>query len=160
MDRIANFRRLFAYDAWANREALAALSAAEAAGVAAPPRALGWLAHIAAAERLWFHRLRRDPTAVVVWPDLTLAECRTAIEECARLAQDCLNALAPDDLDAPVDYVNSRGEPWTSRVEDVLQHVVMHSVYHRGQIAAALRAAGATPATTDFIHAVRQGLLE
>lgn len=36
----------------------------------------------------------------------------------------------------------------------------MHSTYHRGQIAAAMRKAGATPAYTDFIHAVRQGFVE
>jgi uncharacterized damage-inducible protein DinB len=163
MDCIATFRRLFAYDAWANREALASLAAAgeaESAGTALPPRALAWLAHVAAAERLWLHRLRRDPTPVVVWPDLNLDECAAAIEECACLVQSYLDGLAPADLDAPVDYVNSQGEPWTSRVEDVLQHVVMHSTYHRGQIAAALRQAGATPATTDFIHAARQGWIE
>jgi uncharacterized damage-inducible protein DinB len=59
-----------------------------------------------------------------------------------------------------VNYKNSKGEPWDSRAEDVLLHVVMHSAHHRGQIAADLRAAGATPAYTDFIHAVRQGLIE
>jgi uncharacterized damage-inducible protein DinB len=157
MDRLASLRRLFVYDAWANREALAAI---EKAGEAAPPRALAWLAHIAAAERLWIYRLRREGAPVVVWPDLPLARCAEEVEECARLAEDYLDALTPVDLDAPVAYVNSQGEAWTSRTEDILQHMVMHSVYHRGQIAAALRAAGATPATTDFIHAARQGLLE
>src|SRR5262249_38692395 len=154
MDAIAHLRRLFAYDAWANRQALASLAAA---GEAAPPRARAWLAHVAAAERLWLHRLLRDSTPVVVWPDLTLAECGEAIEACARLYDEYLGSLAPEDLAATIDYVNSQGEPWTSRVEDVLQHVALHSVYHRGQIAAAVRQAGATPAITDFIHAARQG---
>ena len=39
-------------------------------------------------------------------------------------------------------------------------HVLMHSAYHRGQIAADMRAAGLTPAYTDFIHSVRQGFVE
>jgi DinB family len=34
-------------------------------------------------------------------------------------------------------------------------HVVMHGTYHRGQIAAEVRAAGGAPEYTDFIHAVR-----
>ena len=55
---------------------------------------------------------------------------------------------------------NSKGEPWTSRVEDILLHVVMHSAYHRGQIASDVRASGHTPAYTDFIHCVRQGFIE
>jgi len=36
----------------------------------------------------------------------------------------------------------------------------MHSTYHRGQIASAVREAGGAPAYTDYIHAVRQGLIE
>jgi uncharacterized damage-inducible protein DinB len=35
----------------------------------------------------------------------------------------------------------------------------MHSAYHRGQIAADMRAAGFEPVYTDFIHAVRQGYI-
>jgi len=42
-------------------------------------------------------------------------------------------------------------------VGDILTHVLLHSAYHRGQIAVDLRAAGLTPAYTDYIHAVRQG---
>jgi uncharacterized damage-inducible protein DinB len=45
-------------------------------------------------------------------------------------------------------------------VGDILTHVVAHSAYHRGQIAAAVRAAGGAPAYTDFIHAARRGLVE
>jgi uncharacterized damage-inducible protein DinB len=42
----------------------------------------------------------------------------------------------------------------------MLVHTVLHSAYHRGQVAAEVRAAGGEPAYTDFIHAVRQGLVE
>jgi uncharacterized damage-inducible protein DinB len=37
--------------------------------------------------------------------------------------------------------------------------VLLHSAYHRGQIASFMRASGDTPAYTDFILAVRQGLI-
>jgi uncharacterized damage-inducible protein DinB len=37
---------------------------------------------------------------------------------------------------------------------------VVHGGYHRGQIAAAVREAGGEPAYTDFIHAVRAGLVD
>jgi uncharacterized damage-inducible protein DinB len=69
-----------------------------------------------------------------------------------------LRASAGDD-GRPVGYRNSKGEPWTSTVGDILTHVVTHSAYHRGQVASELRAAGFIPAYTDFIHAVRQGFL-
>ena len=59
-----------------------------------------------------------------------------------------------------ITYKNSKGEAWTSAVEDILVHVTTHSAYHRGQIAADLRAAGIQPPYTDYIHAVRQGLID
>ena len=156
MDLLASLRRQLRYDAWANREVLKVL-----AGAATPPeKTLRWLAHILAAERLWLDRLRGEPSAVVVWPAPDLGRSRAGIEELEKLWQDYLEALTPEGLGVVVTYVNSKGEPWTSRVEDVLQHVVIHSAYHRGQIAAALREAGIPPAYTDFVHAVRQGLLE
>ena len=42
----------------------------------------------------------------------------------------------------------------------MLTHVVMHSAYHRGQIASHMRESGLTPAYTDFIHGIRQGLVK
>ena len=148
--------RLFAYDDWANREALAFLAAAPTPA----PRSLKLLAHIAGAERLWLGRLRREEKPAVVWPDFDLAACRGALEDLARLWQDYLRSLAPAGLDDTVTYVNSKGEPWTSSVEDILTHTVLHSSYHRGQIATDMRASGHTPAYTDYIHARRQGLVE
>ena len=56
--------------------------------------------------------------------------------------------------------MNSKGQSWTSRVEDVLTHVLLHGAYHRGQIASALREAGLTPPYTDYIHATRSGRIE
>ena len=51
-------------------------------------------------------------------------------------------------------------ERFRSSLHDILMHVIMHSAYHRGQIAADMRASGAEPVYTDFIHAVRQGLIK
>jgi uncharacterized damage-inducible protein DinB len=70
------------------------------------------------------------------------------------------NQFTPGSLDDKVEYRNSQGEPWSSRVEDILTHVLFHSAYHRGQIALQMRVSGMEPAYTDFIHAVRQGFVE
>ena len=64
------------------------------------------------------------------------------------------------DLAKSVSYQNSKGENWSSRKGDIIVHVVMHSAYHRGQIATDMRAAGLTPAYTDFIHSIRQGFVK
>ena len=156
MDMVEHLRRLFAYDAWANREVLASLEA-----TATPPlRALKLIAHISSAERLWWERLQSQKQSLPVWPDFTLQQSEVEAAEVAALWNKYLEAATEEDLSRPVSYQNSKGESWSSSKEDILLHVIMHSVYHRGQIASDIRAAGFTPAYTDFIHAVRQGLVE
>lgn len=149
-------RRPFAYDAWANRQAL---GACQAAGEALPDSARRRLAHVAAAHRLWQARLRGEAAPVPVWPDWSLDEIAAGFETAAAGWASLLDALTPARLGAPIAYVNSKGEAFESRVEDVLAHVLLHAAYHRGQVAADLRAAGAEPAYTDFIHAARTGAI-
>lgn len=48
-------------------------------------------------------------------------------------------------------YTNSRGEAFETPIEEILRHVAFHGGYHRGQVAAAVRAAGGTPINTDYI---------
>jgi uncharacterized damage-inducible protein DinB len=158
MDLLEHLRRQFAYDAWANREVLAAMLAA--APVAPATRPLQLLAHIVSAERLWLERLRQQPQSLPVWPEFGVNECAAQIAEVAELWREYLAQLSPSALADKINYKNSKGEPWSSTVLDVATHVVMHSAYHRGQIASLMRAGGGIPAYTDFIHAVRQGLVE
>ena len=146
--------RLFAYDAWANAEALASVRAA-----GAPPAAVRLIAHVAAAERLWKGRIDGDPAPVVVWPDWTVDACAAALDALAREWSAYLPGLSAAALAREVAYVNSKGERWTTSVDDVLAHVVLHSAYHRGQVAHVLRAGGGEPAYTDYAHCVRNGLV-
>lgn len=156
MELLRHHERLFDWDDWANRETLASLARAGSP----PARSLKLLGHIAGAERLWHGRLRREATPALVWPNLDLAGCGSALDELARLWKDFLRGLTPARLEETVSYVNSKGEPWTSAVEDILTHVIQHSSYHRGQIASDMRASGQVPAYTDYIHARRRGMVE
>jgi uncharacterized damage-inducible protein DinB len=156
MELSEHLRRQFAYDEWANREVLTGLKVSPNAPVR--PRQL--LAHILSAERLWLERIRQQAQTLPVWPDFTLDQCDKQIVDLARLWHNFFGQLSPPELSETVVYKNSKGEPWTSTVEDILTHVLLHSAYHRGQIASLVRAGGEQPAYTDFIHAVRQGLVE
>lgn len=156
MDMLKEFRRLFAYDAWANREVLAGLAALDTA----PIRPIQLLAHIVSAEWLWLERLQQKPQSYAVWPDFTLPECRREIEELEQSWTAYVADLSLQRLLHAVEYTNSKGERWSNSISDILMHVVLHSAYHRGQIAIAVREAGCTPPYTDFIHAVRQRLVE
>ncbi len=150
-------RRLFRYDAWANRETLRAIETA--AGLAECGRATKLMAHIIAAEWLWLRRMGQGK-AVAVWPELTLTECVAEVPQLATAWQSFFDAQTDSSLSESCEYTNSKGERWTNVRQDILTHVAMHSAYHRGQIAAELRAHSAEPAYTDFIEAVRRGKLE
>jgi uncharacterized damage-inducible protein DinB len=149
-------RKEFVYNAWANQAVLEAIRSAGGEST----RSLQLMSHILAAERVWLERLRKVPQSVPVWPEPDLASCEA---ECARLQvewHEYLDLATAGDLLQTISYKNTKGEPWTSAILDVLTHVIMHSAYHRGQIASHMRSIGQTPPYTDFIYAVRQGLIK
>ena len=148
--------RQFAYDLWANQETLRAIRAAGGGN----RRSLQLMSHIIAAERVWLERLRQSPQSVPVWPEPDLAWCEAQTAELGRAWLAYLGEIGKGDASKTISYKNSKGELWTSAIVDVLLHVLMHSAYHRGQIASHMRASGETPAYTDFIHAVRQGFVK
>jgi uncharacterized damage-inducible protein DinB len=156
MEMIPHYARLFDYDAWANRETLRSLRSVNTAPSAAVKR----MAHIVGAGWLWLTRLKGEPVRIAVWPKLDLGGCEVEAEALAAVWRNYIATLSEDGLSRRVSYVNSKGEPWESTVEDILIHTTMHGTYHRGQIASDLRRAGFEPAYTDFIHAVRNGFLE
>jgi len=155
MTELVRYRRLLEHDGWANVEALEALKTGPA-----PEKARIWLAHIVGAERTWLARVRQEPPTMPIWPDLDLASCETELAALQAEWVSCLEDFDEESLEDGVAYRNSKGEFWTSSVCDILTHVVLHAAYHRGQIAAAVREAGGSPAYTDYIHAVRSGLIE
>jgi uncharacterized damage-inducible protein DinB len=148
------YARLLRYDTWATSETLGSLRSGTP-----PVKALRWLAHIVGSGELWLARLRDEPPMMAVWPDLDLDGCAAGVARLAEQWPRYLEGLGDGDLEEEAGYRNSRGEYWTSTVADILTHVAMHGSYHRAQIAAAVRESGGEPAYTDFIHAVREGLV-
>lgn len=112
------------------------------------------MGHIVGAETLWHARLTGARAPLAVWPDLAPGQVETWVADLDGMWTRYLEGAR---LEESVSYTNTKGDAFSSTVEDVLTHVVMHSAYHRGQIAADVRAAGHEPAYTDFIHATRTG---
>lgn len=156
MNQTQFFLSMYAYNDWANRETLASLKSSDAT----PTRSLKIMSHVIAAERLWLERLMQDKPSLVFWPELNLKECEAHLDDLSQSWQGYLKRLGADDYLRQISYTDSKGKDWTNKVEDALTHVLLHSAQHRGQIALDLRAAGQTPAYTDFIHAVRIGVIK
>src|SRR5688500_2726089 len=120
-----NYERLFQYDDWADREEIAHLRRIE------NRRALRLLAHVVGTSWVWLSRVQRAAAKMAVWREVTIEQIAAELP----LLRDAWTAFLSTHPSGFIEYVNSKGESWTSEIADVLTHVPMHGAYHRGQIA-------------------------
>jgi len=108
----------------------------------------GTVVHIYAAEWAWHSRWQgHSPTSLLqadMFPDV--AAIRTAWTELETQVRGFLHNVGEDGLDRVIDYRLLSGQPGSSPFWQMLQHVVNHGSYHRGQVTTMLRQLGATPA--------------
>ncbi|MGE5326765.1 MAG: DinB family protein [Deltaproteobacteria bacterium] len=148
----SEIRNLFDYDYWANRETLASLAALD--GDAS--RARKFFYHILGAQRVWLSRFETPDSPVTeTWPSLTLEDAASALADLRARWTKQLDGLTSDGLSGDLVYRNTKGQEFRTPIRDVLIHLVMHSVYHRGQVAAAVRDSGGKPSATDYVVYVR-----
>jgi uncharacterized damage-inducible protein DinB len=148
-------RHQFKHDSWANREELRVISTLPNPSIVAS----GLLMHIIAAQWLWFDRLQNNPQRTAVWPRMTLSDCEAQLLKLEEAWQSYLGGMPEEGLFRVCDYTNTRGEPWSNTVLDILAQLIVHGAHHRGQISMEIRNLGGVPSSVDYIHAVRKGLL-
>lgn len=155
-------RELYEYNAWANRRVLEACSTLTdeqlSRDLGSSFRSVrGTLVHIVSGEWLWLERWRgRSPAMAEVEQfanHLTsLASIRTCWERMERDLLAFVAALSAADLERTVEYRNLGGNRFAYSLRSMLQHLVNHNSYHRGQVTTMLRQLGATPRATDFLR--------
>ncbi len=154
------FRRWFEYEKDAHRRVLESLETVpeEARGSEPYRKAMDLMGHIVAARRTWLHRMK--PTferAAAIFPTGVTREALLAeLEVVERAWTDFLGRLTEPDLAGDLTYRTTEGDWYRTGVVDILQHAYGHSLYHRGQIATLVRAAGGRPASTDLILWARE----
>jgi uncharacterized damage-inducible protein DinB len=146
-----HFARLIDHVEWADAKALESLRGAPHA----PPKAFEVYSHILGSQHVWLSRINGRQPEYPVWPKITLDECTRLSAANIAEFRKLVSSLTTARLTTGITYRNSAGDEFTSTVEDILTHVTLHSAYHRGQVAALIRAAGATPSPTDYIAFVR-----
>jgi uncharacterized damage-inducible protein DinB len=147
------FARLFDHLGWADRLVLESLRAARNP----PAKAIEIYCHVLGAEHVWMSRINGEQPKLEVWPKLTLEQCEQIAAANHESFRELAGKITPAALSREIAYRNSAGLSFVSTLEDILTHVALHGSYHRGQIAAALRAGGETPVATDFIVFARGG---
>lgn len=117
------------------------------------------IAHICAAERIWIKRLKGESFQGLQKPD-RIPDLDAARREWADLEDEMREQLARLGSEAAkrrIDYQDLRGNDQSDIVWQMLQHVVNHGTYHRGQITTMLRQMDvAPPASMDLIAFYRE----
>jgi uncharacterized damage-inducible protein DinB len=103
--------------------------------------------HILSAERIWLSRWQGiSPgahTAPAELPDV--AALRAAWADTEAGVRRFLAALGEDGVQRRIEYHSLTGVKGDQRFSQMLQHVVNHASYHRGQVTTLLRQLGAAP---------------
>ena len=147
-----NTRLLVEYHYWA-RDRL--LSAVEMLSPEQYTRELGssfssvrdTLVHIFSAEWIWLSRWQGESPSVMLQPAAypDLATLRSAWDEHRAKLTAFVSRLDDRTLDEEMSYRTTDGQPWQQQLSQMLQHVVNHASYHRGQVTTMLRQLGAAP---------------
>ena len=153
-----HIQELYEYNRWANRRVLDAVSKLTADEFTKDLRnsftsIRDTLAHIMSAEWIWLMRWKgvspKEMLASSDFPSILLLRKRWA--EVEQEQAEFILRVTQELLEAMISYTNTRGERWTYPLRQMMQHVVNHSTYHRGQVITMLRQLGAAPVATDFL---------
>jgi uncharacterized damage-inducible protein DinB len=105
------------------------------------------LSHLHGAEWIWLSRFRGTSPRTALphdrFPDL--AAVRAAWADTESGVRGFVSGLDDAALDRVIEYRLLSGQPGASRTWHLVQHVVNHATYHRGQVTAMLRQLGAAP---------------
>ena len=104
--------------------------------------------HILNAHQVWNRRIVQDQNSFGVWEMHNIQDLKDIDQ--ANYAGS-IHILDQFDLNRLMKYSNSKGQVFTNSVRDILFHIINHSTYHRGQIAAEFRQNGIVPLLTDYI---------
>ena len=155
---VNDFRLLYEYNAWANRRTLDSCMALTAEQFTRDLHSSfssvrDTLAHIYGAEWIWLERWHgRVPSALPSPKDFAdFASLQGRWTELETAMHTFVFSLTSTDLERLIKYKNTQGVPFEGPLWPMLQHVVNHSSYHRGQIVTLLRQLGAKPIATDLI---------
>jgi uncharacterized damage-inducible protein DinB len=106
------------------------------------------IAHICDAESIWLARCDGGQPTGFQKPDRMpdAAAARAEWAELDRGMREVLQRMGPGGVQRTIEYKDFKGASRTDVVWQIMQHVVNHGSYHRGQVTTMLRQLGAQPA--------------
>ena len=119
----------------------------------------GTLVHAMGAEEIWLQRWKGNSPGTMYtaseFPGLEAVSNRWEMVEMEMMGF-CHMLKTDDDILKVISYKDMKGNAYSQPLYQMMQHLVNHSTYHRGQIITLLRQLGAKPVGTDLITFYRE----
>jgi uncharacterized damage-inducible protein DinB len=109
--------------------------------------------HIYQVDLLWYKRYNNSYSSS---PVVSLNTIDEALIEFNQLHTNMKADLLTRDHLKEFSYRNSKGEVYRNTIIEVIQHLVNHGTYHRGNISAMIRELGYPGISTDYIVYLRE----
>jgi len=152
------FSRLYVYDEWATNKLIDAAEKVDSAKIEKDLGTSfgslhGTLVHIFGAQFIWLARWKGStPTGLPKVEEIpNLAELKNRWQKLRVEFREFLNSKSEDQLQQVFSYKDLKGNQWSEPLYQQIQHVLFHSMYHRGQVVTLLRQLGEVPPQTDLI---------
>jgi uncharacterized damage-inducible protein DinB len=119
----------------------------------------GTLCHLAGAEDVWLKRWRGEPVAgILKAEDISSFEAfRAHWGAITQRMRQFSDGLTTDDaVRRDVVYRDLKGNEYRQPLYELVQHLINHSSFHRGQVVTMLRQLGVKPVDTDMVVFFRE----
>jgi uncharacterized damage-inducible protein DinB len=164
--RLQDITQLVAFNRWANQCFFDALSQLPSEQYRQDMRSShggihGTLAHLISAERGWLNRWqgKSDTGTAAIGQMHSVAELKAVWEGVCEEMEQFLGSMDEQKLQAPL-ATTARSGNHLATYAQMIQHVMDHSTYHRGQIVTMLRQLGVTPPSTGMLRFYRDGSVQ
>ncbi|MET0636543.1 MAG: DinB family protein [Chitinophagaceae bacterium] len=138
------FRKLFAYNHHVNQKLGDVL---DANIEKIPEKTIKLYSHIINAHQIWNNRINPSEHPLGVWEIHSFGDCYHIDKLSYAHSLQIIDSL---DLNSAIPGLQVRGKTFNKTAGEILFHIINHSTYHRGQIAADLRQSGIEPLPTDY----------
>ena len=144
------FTRLYEYNIWANNLFVDILKS----NTYKNEKITKLFNHIGNAQLIWLDRITKlEEDIPEVWDEGNLNDAIELVKKSSQLWLDFI--YSQEEYEDVIEYKNSKGDQYETRISDILTHVANHGTHHRGQLATLLREEDIDPPASDFIFYVR-----
>jgi uncharacterized damage-inducible protein DinB len=145
------FLDLFEYNNWANDKLILRLQKIDCKFKYGSP--LKIFSHIISSQETWLERVKGTKSYnIFLWDEFSIQELSVLSMNSHKEWIKFITKLNDGDFDKMCRYKNSNGVKNERTYQDIFQHLINHSSYHRGQINHLLRLNNIEPVILDFIY--------